>query len=96
MISMDEAKQIVEQNVQGCTIERAILHKKEYIFYAPTKDPIEGDMDPFYSVGVVDGTFSDYPIMHPSNKGIYKLLMEADYDQKEKIKRSNVGNKEGR
>ena len=78
MISMVEAKQIVKQNIQGCSIKKAALYKNKYIFYAPTKDPNEGNMDPFYSVDIDDGTFSDYPII--CNIGAYKSLMEVNYD----------------
>lgn len=67
MINMDDAKQIVRQNIPGCVIKGIIFYDGKYIILAETDDPLEGDMDPFYSVDSRTGLFDGFSIVHPQN-----------------------------
>lgn len=80
MISMERLKEIVEHAVQGCTIKNIVLYENKYIIFAPTTDPFEGNMDPFYVIDAQSGILKDYPIMDATNKRVYNLLMEVEHD----------------
>lgn len=67
MINMDDAKQIVRQNIPGCVIKGIIFYDGKYVILAETDDPLEGNMDPFYSVDPRTGSFSGFSAVHPKN-----------------------------
>lgn len=63
MLSLNQAKKIVEKNLPKSDIQAAIQYKNEYIFRVFMSDDLEGQMDPFYSVDVRTGKFRDFSIL---------------------------------
>ena len=63
MLSIDEAKKIVEKNMPGCKPQCCVLYKNLYVFVIFTDDNVEGQMDPFYSVDVTNGHFEDFAFL---------------------------------
>lgn len=49
-------------------------YKGQYIISAPTSDPLEGEMDPFYSVDMETGRFRDFPILLPENEFVFNTF----------------------
>lgn len=74
MISIEKAKQIVRNNLPHCKIERVLPYNGQYIISAPTSDPLEGDMDPFYSVDMETGEFRDFPILLAENEFVFNIF----------------------
>lgn len=71
MISIDEAKEIIQKRLSGCVIEKLLLHKGLYVACVALPDSLEGDMDPFYSVNMQNGEFKDFPILLPENEAVF-------------------------
>ncbi len=76
MISMDNAKQIVRRNIPGCVIKGIIFYDGKYIILAENNDPLEGDMDPFYSVDSRTGLFGGFSVVHPRNIKVLQVFAE--------------------
>ena len=74
MIDLTQAKRILLKHVPGAMIESYTLYKGKYVFCAPTNDPLEGRMDPYYSVDANNGYFEDYPVLLPECAGVLRFL----------------------
>lgn len=61
MLSLSEAKNVVIKNLGSeVTIASAIEHDGLYLFIAYRDDPLEGRLDPFFSVHPKTGYFRDF------------------------------------
>lgn len=63
MLSIEDAKKIIEKNIPNCKPQCCVLYKNLYVFVVFTNDEIEGRMDPFYSVDVNTGKFEDFAFL---------------------------------
>lgn len=63
MLSINQAKDIIEKNIPDGKIQSAIEYNGLYVFQVFTDDELEGEMDPFYSVNMKNGEFSDFSII---------------------------------
>lgn len=63
MLSIEDAKKIIEKNIPNCKLQCCVLYKNLYVFVVFTNDEIEGQMDPFYSVDVNTGKFEDFAFL---------------------------------
>ena len=64
MISVDEAKKIVQQNYPDGDIQPAsIVYKDLYVFQVFGPDPEEGQYDPFYSVNMNTKEFAEFSVL---------------------------------
>lgn len=60
-ITLDDAEKIVlEKLPDGSTVEAAIEYQNKYLFLAYWPDPLEGRLDPFFSVDPNTGFFRDF------------------------------------
>lgn len=60
-ISLEEAEQIVLANLpEGATVLGKVEYEGKYLFLAPNPDPLEGNLDPFFSVDPQSGFFRDF------------------------------------
>lgn len=62
-INLNQAIQIVKKEYPDGKIQRYIDYKGKFIFQIFNEDPLEGQMDPFYSVDQNTGEFSDFSII---------------------------------
>lgn len=69
MVSIEEAKKIVNSNLQNTKIKKYVEYKDLFIFIVTNSDPLEEDFDPFYSVNKRTGYFQGCPIMLPEYFG---------------------------
>lgn len=46
----------------GSKFKRAVEHGDHFVFHINGPDPVEGNLDPFYSVNKTTGEFSDFDI----------------------------------
>lgn len=63
MISLEQAKIIVKENLPTGNIQRQIEYRGLYLFQVFTTEPGEEEMDPFYSVDMKTGEFRDFSII---------------------------------
>lgn len=63
MLSINEAKKIIEKNIPKCKPQLCILYKNLYVFVVFTDDELEEKMDPFYSVDSDTGEFEDFAFL---------------------------------
>lgn len=63
MLSFNDALKIVKKNIPQGDVKAAIIYEDLYIFQVFTDDEFEGQMDPFYSVSIKTGEFSDFSII---------------------------------
>ena len=63
MLSINEAKRIIEKNIPNCKPQSCVLYKNLYVFVVFTDDELEEQMDPFYSVDSITGKFEDFAFM---------------------------------
>lgn len=76
MLSYNQAKSIIESNIPG-TIKSCVLYKNLYIFCVINDDdPIEGDLDPFYSVNALTSECRDFSIITDIDMDVYFDLLE--------------------
>lgn len=76
MLSFEEASKAVLKEVQG-EIKSAVLYKSKYIFQViDESDPIEGSMDPFYSVDNTTGKVEGFSILTDIDPELYLNLVE--------------------
>lgn len=60
-VTLEEAEQIVLDKLpDGSTVEAAIEYQNMYLFLAYWPDPLEGRLDPFFSVNPSNGFFRDF------------------------------------
>lgn len=62
-INLNQAIQIVKKEYSDGKIQRYIDYNGKFIFQIFNEDPLEGQMDPFYSVDQNTGEFSDFSII---------------------------------
>jgi hypothetical protein len=62
-LNLDDATQIVNREFPDGKIQKSIDYEGKFIFQIFTDDPLEGELDPFYSVDQNTGEFSDFSIM---------------------------------
>ena len=74
MINLELAQQKLLDSFPECRIKKHVIHNGKYVFYAPTSDSLEGEMDPFYSVSMEDGQVEEFPIMLPENFSVIAKL----------------------
>lgn len=61
MVTLNQAREIVLKNLpEGTKIESAIEYDGMYLFIAYRPDPLEGHLDPFFSVNPTTGYFRDF------------------------------------
>jgi len=66
MLSIDEATKIVQKNHPG-EIQSHIEYKDLYLFMVFNYNPGEEEFDPFFSVDMNTGKFSEFSIMEDGN-----------------------------
>jgi len=77
-INLDQAAAIVKKEFPEGKIQKYIDYKGKFIFQIFTEDPLEGELDPFYSVDQNTGEFSDFSILTDGNTAeITSLFMKA-------------------
>lgn len=60
-ISLEEAEQLVLKNLpEGSKVVGKVDYQGMYLFLAPSPDPFEGYLDPFFSVDPETGYFRDF------------------------------------
>ena len=79
MLTLMEAKKLVESKLpKGSQVKSAIDYQDKYLFIAYTPDPLEGRLDPFYSVDKKTKEFRDFDPQSYSNPlEVFKKLDEA-------------------
>lgn len=69
-VTLQEAEEIVLQNLpQGTKIVGRAEYEGMYLFLAPGPDPLEGHLDPFFSVNPETGYFRDFSPQDYDNPG---------------------------
>lgn len=60
-VSIEKARQIVLHGLpEGAKIIGETEEAGKYLFLAPNPDPLEGNLDPFFSVEIDTGYFRDF------------------------------------
>lgn len=60
-LTIADARILVLENLpKGTEIKGAIEEGNFYLFLAPNPDPLEGHLDPFFSVNKTTGAFRDF------------------------------------
>lgn len=78
MLTLNEARKIVEKNLPGANILSGIDFEDKYLFIAQRDDPLEGDLDPFFSVEKENGSFIDFsPQDYPDPLVVITRLQQA-------------------
>lgn len=63
MITEQQAKKIaLDAMPENSKFIKSTAHENQYIFMITWSDPLEGDLDPFYSVDKTTGEFRDFDI----------------------------------
>lgn len=76
MLNFEEASKAVLKEVPG-KIKSAVLYKGKYIFQViDDSDPIEGSMDPFYSVDDTTGKVEGFSIITDIDPSLYLNLVK--------------------
>lgn len=79
MLNLNQAKAIVKRNFPDGKIQKVVGYKELYIFQIFSDDPLEGKMDPYYSVHMMTGLFSEFSVITDEGaKEILSLFQEAD------------------
>lgn len=63
MLNVNQAVAIIKKNLPSWKIRAAIDYNGLYIFQVFDDDPLEGRMDPFYSVNKRTGELRDFSIL---------------------------------
>lgn len=74
MISLQKAKAIISNAIPECTVKKIVPYKGKWVVLAPTSDPLEGDMDPFYYVDMKNGTYGEFSVVEPGNLKVLGLF----------------------
>lgn len=78
MLSSTQAAEVIKKNIPIGTIQSYIDYGDMYIFQVFTNRPGEEIMDPFYSVDMNTGEFSEFSILTDGNtEQITQLFEEA-------------------
>ena len=78
-LTMGEARKVVLENLpEGTVIESGVLYDGLFLFIAYRPDPLEGHLDPFFSVDPKTGYFRDFsPSNYPEPVKVIKALEAA-------------------
>ena len=63
MFNAKQATDIMKKNLPDRTVKKRVIYNGLYLFQAFSNDPDEGDYDPFFSVDMTTGKFSDFSIL---------------------------------
>lgn len=79
MLNSNDAKKIINENLPGWRIQSFITYNGLYVFKVYNDDPLEGEMDPFYSVNMHTGEFRDFSVITDGDiDEIFSLFKEAE------------------
>jgi len=67
MLSLEEAKTIVQKNLPGGSIQCSVDYNDLYLFQVFRIAPGESEMDPFFSVNKKSGAFKDFSVITDGN-----------------------------
>lgn len=67
MLSKEDAKNLFSRMYGTRKVESIITHGNLYILLAPDSDPVEGNMDPFFSVDIKTGEINEFSIFIDGN-----------------------------
>jgi hypothetical protein len=67
MLSIEEAKNVVKQNLPFWNIKKFVIYNGLYVFQVYSDDPEEGGFDPFFSVNKSTGEFLDFSPFEDGN-----------------------------
>ena len=75
-VTLEEARQIVLKGLpEGSHILGEMEYEGKYLFLAPNPDPLEGHLDPFFSVDVETGYFRDFsPFDYEDSRMVIEAL----------------------
>lgn len=59
-VDMAEAREIISKNLPGSKVVSVIDYEDKFLFVAHRNDPLEGTLDPFFSVDKSNGYFRDF------------------------------------
>jgi hypothetical protein len=77
MLSEQDAIAKVKEFIPGCVPEKIITYNDLYLVLAPrSNDPLEGYMDPFFSVDINTGETRDYSIFQDGKAREIATLFE--------------------
>jgi hypothetical protein len=62
-LDLKSASEIVQKNLPGSKIFKAVDHGNLFLFLVESDDPDESGFDPFFSVNKTTGDFSDFSIL---------------------------------
>lgn len=69
---LDEAAaiEVVKTKAPNVSFTGPVQHEGYFIFCVPNPDPVEGSMDPFYSVNSISGAFESFSLFENDFKAI--------------------------
>ena len=67
MLSLDEAKAVVNKNLPGGAIQSSVDYNGLYLFMVFRLAPEESEMDPFFSVDKKTGAFKEFSVITDGN-----------------------------
>lgn len=63
MLDINQATEIVKNQLPNGKIQARVVYRDLYLFQVFGDDPLEGQMDPFYSVNKETGEFSEFSLL---------------------------------
>lgn len=67
MLNVKQAKEKMSEKLPDLTVVDGILYGRVFLFRTTSKDPVEGDFDPFFSVDVQTGEVRDFSVLTDGN-----------------------------
>lgn len=84
MLDIEEATQIVKSYLPDGKIQVAVPYQNVYLFQVFGDDPLEGRMDPFFSVDKTTGEFRDFSVLTDGDiSEIAQLFLDAKGGKRE-------------
>lgn len=74
MTEAEALKIAMKRMARGSTFMRSATYGNLFIFHINGPDPLEGDLDPFFSVDKTTGAFSDFSIVDGGPELIKKFI----------------------
>lgn len=84
MHDLTAAEKIVRDNLPDGTIQKWVEYRGLYLFQVFNADPIEGTLDPFFSVNQQTGEFRDFSIITDGNIDEISALFSSSQERKPK------------